>query len=194
MTAAAAGTRRHTGTYPAEPGQVRVARAALAGWLEGWPRVDEAVLIGSEFVTNAVLHSASADGGAVTLRAEVGRDRLRIEVEDAGGAWRGGGGRRAAARVRCGDGGRRGGELGHRRGRRRAGRLGLARAVIRVAVLPPPADAARISRFLAEHLRWSAYWDKKYGVWRVAEDDPDSDLYVESTDADIVIGYITAHA
>jgi hypothetical protein len=66
--------------------------------------------------------------------------------------------------------------------------------VIRVAVLPPPADAARISRFLAEHLRWSAYWDKKYGVWRVAEDDPDSDLYVESTDADIVIGYITAHA
>jgi hypothetical protein len=66
--------------------------------------------------------------------------------------------------------------------------------VICVAVLPPPADAARISRFLAEHLRWSAYWDKKYGVWRVAEDDQDSDLYVESTYADIVIGYITAHA
>ena len=38
-TAAAAGTRRHTGTYPAEPGQVRHARAALAGWLRGcaWP-------------------------------------------------------------------------------------------------------------------------------------------------------------
>jgi hypothetical protein len=66
--------------------------------------------------------------------------------------------------------------------------------VIRVAVLPPPADAARISRFLADHPRWSAYWDKKYGVWRAAEDDPDSDLYVESTDADTVIDYITAHA
>ena len=52
--------------------------------------VDEAVLIASEFVTNAVLHSASADGGAFTLRAEVGRDRLRIEVEDAGGPWRDG--------------------------------------------------------------------------------------------------------
>jgi hypothetical protein len=65
--------------------------------------------------------------------------------------------------------------------------------MIRVTVLPPPADAARISRFLAEHLRWSAYWDKKYGVWRVAEDDPDSDLYVESRDADTVISYITAH-
>jgi hypothetical protein len=65
--------------------------------------------------------------------------------------------------------------------------------VIRVAVLPPPADAARMSRFLAEHQRWSAYWDKKYGVWRAAEDDPDSDLYVESTDADTVMDYITAH-
>ena len=32
-----------------------------------------------------------------------------------------------------------------------------------------------------------------YGLWRAAEDDPDSDLYVESSDADTVIGYITAH-
>jgi hypothetical protein len=66
--------------------------------------------------------------------------------------------------------------------------------VIRVAVLPPPADAARVSRFLADHLRWSVYWDKKYGLWRVAEDDPDSDLYAESSNADAVIGYIMAHA
>jgi anti-sigma regulatory factor (Ser/Thr protein kinase) len=81
-TAAAAGTRRHTGTYPAEPGQVRIARTALAGWLEGWQRVEEAVRIASEFATNAVLHSASRHSGAFTLRAEV---RLRIEVEDDGG-------------------------------------------------------------------------------------------------------------
>ena len=35
-----------------------------------------------------------------------------------------------------------------------------------MAVLPPPADAARVSRFLADHLGWSAYWDKKmaYGA------------------------------
>jgi len=32
-TAAAAGTRRHTETYPAEPRQVGLARAALAAWL-----------------------------------------------------------------------------------------------------------------------------------------------------------------
>ena len=66
--------------------------------------------------------------------------------------------------------------------------------MIRVAVLPPPADAARVACLLAEHLRWSAWWDKKYGLWRVAEDDPDSDLYAESSEADAVIGYIVAHA
>jgi anti-sigma regulatory factor (Ser/Thr protein kinase) len=89
-TAAAADTRRHTGTYPAEPGQVRHARAALAGWLGDRPRADEAILIASEFAANSVLHSASRDGGAFTLRAEVRPDRLRIEVEDAGGPWRNG--------------------------------------------------------------------------------------------------------
>jgi hypothetical protein len=63
-----------------------------------------------------------------------------------------------------------------------------------MAVLPSPADAARVSCFLAGQLRWSVYWDKKYGLWRVAEDDPDSDLYAESSDADTVIRYIMAHA
>jgi hypothetical protein len=85
-TATAAGTRPHTGTYPAEPGQVRHARAALAGWLGGWPRPGEAILIAS-FAANSVLHSSSRDGGEFTLRAEVRPDRLWIEVEDAGGPW-----------------------------------------------------------------------------------------------------------
>ena len=79
-TAAAAGIRRHTGTYPAEPRQVGVARAVLAGWLGGCPQADEAILVASEFATNAILHSASRHGSVFTLRAEVGRDRLRIEV------------------------------------------------------------------------------------------------------------------
>jgi anti-sigma regulatory factor (Ser/Thr protein kinase) len=86
-TAAAAGTRRHTGTYPAEPGQVRLARAALAVWLGDCPRADDAVLVASEFATNSVLHSASRHRGAFNLRAEVGQDGLRIEVEDGGGPW-----------------------------------------------------------------------------------------------------------
>jgi hypothetical protein len=63
-----------------------------------------------------------------------------------------------------------------------------------MTALPPPEDAARIYCFLADHPEWSAYWDKKYGLWRVAEDDPDSDLYAESSDADTVIGYVSAHS
>ena len=61
-------------------------------------------------------------------------------------------------------------------------------------------SGVRASRHSASRLtyitkpRWSIYWDKKYGLWRVAEDDPDSDLYAESNDADTVIGYIVAHA
>jgi anti-sigma regulatory factor (Ser/Thr protein kinase) len=89
-TAAAADTRRHTGTYSAEPGQVGLARAALAGWLGGGSQADEAVLVASEFATNSVLHRSSRHGGAFTLRAEVSQDCLRIEVEDGGGPWRDG--------------------------------------------------------------------------------------------------------
>ncbi len=59
--------------------------------------------------------------------------------------------------------------------------------------LPPPGDAARLTGLLCDHPRWSLFWDKKYGVWRAAEDDPDSPLYAESRDLDTVIGYITAH-
>lgn len=66
------------------------------------------------------------------------------------------------------------------------GRPGMTR-------LPTPYAAARIAEFLDDHLSWSAWWDKKYGLWRVAEDDPDSDLYAESRDADVVIRYITVH-
>ncbi len=38
--------------------------------------------------------------------------------------------------------------------------------------LPAPADAARLTSFLRRHPRWPAFWDKRYGVRRVAEDDP----------------------
>jgi anti-sigma regulatory factor (Ser/Thr protein kinase) len=89
-TAAAAGTRRHIGTYPAEPRQVGIARSALAGWLSGGPRADEAILVASEFATNSVLYSSSRHGGAFTVRAEVRQECLQIEVEDGGGPWRDG--------------------------------------------------------------------------------------------------------
>src|SRR5437868_8835155 len=60
--------------------------------------------------------------------------------------------------------------------------------------LPTPYAAARIAAFLDDHLSWSPWWDKHYGLWRVAEDDPYSDLYAESRDADVVIRYISAHS
>ncbi|HEY6312881.1 MAG TPA: hypothetical protein VIY52_19055 [Streptosporangiaceae bacterium] len=59
---------------------------------------------------------------------------------------------------------------------------------------PGPEAAARIIAALRDHPCWSAFWDKREGVWRVAEDDPDSGLYAESSDADAVIGYIRAHS
>jgi hypothetical protein len=63
-----------------------------------------------------------------------------------------------------------------------------------VSSLPTPYDAARVATFLAGHLSWSAFWDKHHRVWRVSENDPDSDLYAESRDADTVIRYMSAHS
>jgi hypothetical protein len=62
-----------------------------------------------------------------------------------------------------------------------------------VTSVPAPTDAMRLISFLRQHPRWSAFWDKRYGVWRVAEDDPDSALYAESPDLETVISYITTH-
>jgi hypothetical protein len=59
---------------------------------------------------------------------------------------------------------------------------------------PPTADAARLAAFLDSRPGWSAFWDKRYCLWRAAEDDPASDLYAETPDPDAVIAYITARS
>jgi hypothetical protein len=63
-----------------------------------------------------------------------------------------------------------------------------------VTGVPGAAAAVRVSSVLQDHPRWSVFWDKRYRVWQAVEDDPDSDLYAESSDADTVICYIQAHA
>jgi anti-sigma regulatory factor (Ser/Thr protein kinase) len=75
-------------TFPATPAQAREARGFLAGVLHGHPVTDDAVLCLSELVANAALHSDSRrSGGHVTVRAELRRECLRVEVTDEGGIW-----------------------------------------------------------------------------------------------------------
>jgi hypothetical protein len=62
-----------------------------------------------------------------------------------------------------------------------------------VSGVPAPDAAARLIHVLRDHPSWSVFWDKTHAVWRAAEDDPDSGLYTESSDADTVISYIQAH-
>jgi transcriptional regulator with XRE-family HTH domain len=64
----------------------------------------------------------------------------------------------------------------------------------RAVSLPDPDDAVRIAGSVADHPGWSVFWDKRYGVWRVSEDDPDSGLYAESNDAQVVLDYMAAHS
>jgi anti-sigma regulatory factor (Ser/Thr protein kinase) len=88
-----------TGTFPAARAgrrsltitgfthEVARARAFVAQALGPHPGTDIAVLLTSELVTNAVLHSDSRDGaGPVTVKVTRCRDWLRVEVTDAGSA------------------------------------------------------------------------------------------------------------
>ena len=59
--------------------------------------------------------------------------------------------------------------------------------------LPSAAATFAVTAFVCDHPCWTAFWDKRHGVWRVTRDDPDSDLYAEDTDADAVIAYMAAH-
>ena len=59
--------------------------------------------------------------------------------------------------------------------------------------LPAPHDIVRMTCLPREHQRWS-FWDPKYHLWRATEDDPDSDLYATSRDADAVIEYMATHS
>jgi anti-sigma regulatory factor (Ser/Thr protein kinase) len=81
--------RQAADSFPGESAQVRAARRFIAGVLgmDG-PAVDDIILVTSELVSNAVLHSNSRLGGKVSIRAEVRpHEYVRVEVEDEGGPW-----------------------------------------------------------------------------------------------------------
>ena len=42
--------------------------------------------------------------------------------------------------------------------------------------LPSPTATLAVTAFVREHPCWTAFWDKRHGLWRVTQDDPDSDL------------------
>ena len=70
------------------PEQVSAARAFVRQVLGGrHPGTDRVILLTSELVTNSVNHSNSRlAGGTVTVRLQVGADRIVVEVIDDGGA------------------------------------------------------------------------------------------------------------
>jgi anti-sigma regulatory factor (Ser/Thr protein kinase) len=96
MAASAAGVERegsHSGaavicrlTLPGQPDHVREARTLVAKALgDLHPRRDDAVLMTSELVTNAVLHTNSCrPGGTVMITVMESADGVRVEVADSG--------------------------------------------------------------------------------------------------------------
>ncbi len=74
-------TRAFTGL----PESVAAARAWVAGFVSGSPAADDAALLTSELVTNAILHSASRlPGGQVTVSVRATDDMVRVNVVDQG--------------------------------------------------------------------------------------------------------------
>ena len=73
-------------TIPGRPEHVRDTRSFVAKALgELHPGLDNAILLTSELVTNAVMHSSSrCDGGTVTVLVVESDGGVRIEVADAG--------------------------------------------------------------------------------------------------------------
>jgi hypothetical protein len=62
------------------------------------------------------------------------------------------------------------------------------------ATLPSAEQLELVTAVLQDYPSWSVFWDKRHQVWRAAEDDPDSELYTQSSDVHAIIGYITAQS
>ena len=85
-SAAAQAATRYQRTFHGQADQVARVRREIAAHLAGCPAADDAILIVSEIVSNAIVHSAS-NGESFTVRCETFRDYVSIECEDLGGPW-----------------------------------------------------------------------------------------------------------
>lgn len=61
-----------------------IVRAALSDLGELGPARDDVILIASELVTNAVVHSGGSPEDSIYVRAAICRDRLSLSVQDPG--------------------------------------------------------------------------------------------------------------
>ena len=75
-------------TYAGWADQVCNVRHDVAEHLDKCPAADDAVLVVSEFATNAILHSRSR-GRHFRIRVQRYRNHVRVECQDASGVWRG---------------------------------------------------------------------------------------------------------
>ncbi|TYK46220.1 ATP-binding protein [Actinomadura decatromicini] len=86
-------------TLPGVRRSVRYARLFLRDMLPpGHPLLDDLVTVGSETVCNAITHTASGDGGRVTVSLLTGPGLYRLEVADDGAD-----GKRPYVKAECGD-------------------------------------------------------------------------------------------
>ena len=85
MTAATV-IRPRRRVFPGSGDQVGRARLFVGQVLGGCPVTDDAVLLTSELVTNAITHTASGRGGKVTVTVYRDDTRVRVEVRDDGSA------------------------------------------------------------------------------------------------------------
>jgi anti-sigma regulatory factor (Ser/Thr protein kinase) len=71
-------------TFPGRHDQVACARDFVRRMAGCCPVLDDAVLLTSELCTNALQHTASANGGSFEVTVYHGHDSLRVEVRDDG--------------------------------------------------------------------------------------------------------------
>jgi anti-sigma regulatory factor (Ser/Thr protein kinase) len=73
-------------SIPGTPSMVPVARSFVRAFLGDHPHAEDAELIASEYVTNAVRHTASGEGGVIHVTVVAAPGAVRIEVTDYGPA------------------------------------------------------------------------------------------------------------